>query len=214
MYRIGYIDDSSVQYENYKKKIRRRCSDMELIFLDGCRTEEDFVEKIYLEQIDVLLVDYKMAASFGFNGTTLISYINDRISDLKCFILTAVDQQTINDGLVAGRDRESKTIFDTEGEDPEREQKLREFLTLLKESAEVFRARREQKVSRYKELLEKRKNGTLGSEENEYLNLYKVLSSYGMVERLPEKMLASQFDTDLELLLEIGQKIIESHKVD
>mgnify|MGYP001510200043 CR=1 FL=1 len=200
MYKIGYIDDEPAQYANYAKKLNRRYPDMKLILFEKCSTREEFVNKIYEEQADVLLIDYKMASTYGFNGTSLISYINDRVQDLECFILTAVEQERITDGLVAKRNRFSKTIFDTEGDDPD------------KVKAEVFKLRRMQKVERYRELLEKRKSQSLhGTEEDEYLNLYRVLSSYGMVEKLPQKMLESKFDKDLEQLLKVGDAILKEY---
>jgi len=213
MYRIGYIDDQPIQYEIYKKKLQRRFSDVELILLDGCKTKEGFLEKIYEQQIDVLLVDYKMAGTFGFNGSALISYINDQIRDLECFILTAVEQENIKDGLVAYRDRRSKTIFDTEGDDEQRVNDLNEFVEILKDSADVFRKRREEKREKYLKLFEKRKVRQLSlQDEEEYLRLYKVLSSYGMIEKLPENVLTSKFDEDLKGLLEVGEAILKKYK--
>lgn len=100
---------------------------MKLILFEKCSTREEFVNKIYEEQADVLLIDYKMASTYGFNGTSLISYINDRVQDLECFILTAVEQERITDGLVAKRNRFSKTIFDTEGDDPDKVKAFNEF---------------------------------------------------------------------------------------
>ena len=85
MYNIGYIDDNPSLYTTYEKKLKRRDRDVELILIEGCKTKAEFVEKIYEKQIEVLLIDYKMASTFGFNGTTLISYINDQIRDLECF---------------------------------------------------------------------------------------------------------------------------------
>lgn len=211
MYRIGYIDDEPTQFENIAKKLKRRFKDVELILLTECSTKVEFVNKIYEERIDVLLVDYKMAKSYGFNGTTLISYINDQIRDLECFILTAVDTEQIDDRLVAPRNIQSKTVFDTEADDEEKIQKLNEFIKVLKESADVYKTRREQKVERYKALLEKKKQGSLGADEEEFLNLYKVLSSYGMVEKLPENLLDSDFDKTLDKLLSIGEAILEKH---
>ena len=111
MYRIGYIDDEPNQYKNYARKISRRYPDIELILFEDCATKEDFVEKIYEVQAEVLLIDYKMAGKYGFNGTTLINYINDRVRDLECFILTAVEQDRITDGLVSGRNRRSSRLF-------------------------------------------------------------------------------------------------------
>lgn len=213
MYRIGYIDDQPVQFENYKKKLKRRFEDVELVLLDECSTREEFLEKIYEEQIDVLLVDYKMAGTFGFNGSTLINYINDQVRDLECFILTAVERESVDDGLVSNRNIESKTIFDTEGDDEERVEKLNKFIHDLKESAKVFRKRREIKREQYLELHEKKKEQRLSmQEEEEYVRLYKVLSSYGMIEKLPEDVLKSKFEEDLATLLKVGESILEKHK--
>lgn len=212
MYNIGYIDDNPSLYTTYEKKLKRRDRDVELILIEGCKTKAEFVEKIYEKQIEVLLIDYKMASTFGFNGTTLISYINDQIRDLECFILTAVDNEQISDGLVASRNIFAKTVFDTEGDDPEKVSALMEFIKTLKESADVFKKRREQKIDEYKALLKKRNEGNLGAEEEEFLRLYKVLSSYGMVEKLPDTMLNLEFEQKLNNLLEIGNKILDEHK--
>lgn len=212
MYRIGYIDDDPRQYPNYASKIKRRDAEMELILLEDCKTKQDYVNKIYEEQIDVLLIDYKMAGTYGFNGTTLVNYINDQIRDLECFILTAVDTEQISDGLVAGRNRYSKTIFDTEAGDLGKEKKLKDFLNIIKESADVFRTRREQKIQEYRNLLDKKKGGTLGVEEEEFVRLYQVLSSYGMVEKLPESMMKSDFEQRLNKLLGVGNAIIEKYE--
>lgn len=212
MYNIGYIDDNPSLYTTYEKKLKRRDQDVELILIEGCKTKAEFVEKIYEKQIEVLLIDYKMASTFGFNGTTLISYINDQIRDLECFILTAVDNEQISDGLVASRNIFAKTVFDTEGDDPEKVSALMEFIKTLKESADVFKKRREQKIDEYKALLKKRDEGNLGAEEEEFLRLYKVLSSYGMVEKLPNTMLNLEFEQKLNNLLEIGNKILDEHK--
>ena len=212
MYNIGYIDDNPSLYTTYEKKLKRRDQDVELILIEGCKTKAEFVEKIYEKQIEVLLIDYKMASTFGFNGTTLISYINDQIRDLECFILTAVDNEQISDGLVASRNIYAKTVFDTEGDDPEKVSALMEFIKTLKESAEVFKKRREQKIDEYKALLKKRNEGNLGAEEEEFLRLYKVLSSYGMVEKLPDTLLNLEFEQKLNDLLKIGNKILDEHK--
>lgn len=212
MYNIGYIDDNPSLYTTYAKKLKRRDQDVELILLEDCTTKADFVEKIYEKQIEVLLIDYKMASTFGFNGTTLINYINDQIRDLECFILTAVDNDQISDGLVAERNIFPKTIFDTEGDDPQKVEKLLGFIEILKQSADVFQKRRQQRIDEYKQLLQKKKEGNLGADEEEFLRLYKVLSSYGMVEKLPGSMLNSDFEQKLDQLLKIGNKIVSEHK--
>ncbi|RHO76136.1 response regulator [Ruminococcus sp. AF45-4BH] len=213
MYRIGYIDDQPVQYNNFRKKIQRRFPDVDLILLDQCTTREEFLKRIYEEKVDVLLIDYKMASSYGFNGSALINYINDQIRDLECFILTGVERDKVEDGLVAERNRYSKTIFDTEGDDEKKVQKFNEFIEMLIQSANVFRMRRKQKKEQYQELFEKRKRESLtAEEEEEYLRLYKVLASYGMIEELPENVLTVDFEKKLDHLLKIGDSILKKYE--
>ncbi len=213
MYKIGYIDDHPTQYNNYRKKIQRRFPDVDLILFHDCSTKEDFLHQIYDEQAEVLLIDYKMAGTYGFDGSTLINYINDQIRDLECFILTGVEQDKVDDGLVAERNRYSKDIFDTEGDDEKRVKDFCDFINVLIQSADVFRTRQKQKKEEYLKLYEKRKQGQLSlKDEEEYLRLYKVLSSYGMIENLPERLLTGEFENKLDYLLKVGNAIIEKHK--
>lgn len=213
MYKIGYIDDQPTQYDNYRKKIRRRFPDVDLVLFDNCTTREEFLERIYEERADVLLIDYKMAATFGFDGSTLINYINDQIRDLECFILTQVDQDKVADGLVAERNRYSKSIFDTEGDNEEKVEKFNKFINELIESAKVFQKRREKKKEEYLLLYEKRKQKGLSlKEEEEYIRLYKVLSSYGEIEALPNEILTGEFESKLDRLLEIGDAILKKYE--
>ncbi len=214
MYRVGYIDDEPTQFENYRRSLQRRCKELELVLIDDCESKQDILDKIYEKQIDVLLIDYKMVKSYGFNGTTLINYINDSMRDIQCFIMTAVDTEQITDGLVAERDKYSKNIFDTEAADPHKEAELSDFIQVLLESAKVFQVRRQQKLERYQELLDKKHQGELGADEEEFLELYKVLSSYGMVEKLPKNMLDSKFEERLQRILELGSAIISEHKME
>lgn len=213
MYKIGYIDDHPTQYDNYRKKIQRRFPNVDLVLFDNCKTKEEFLAKIYEEQAEVLLIDYKMAGTFGFNGSTLISYINDQMRDLECFILTGVEQDKVDDGLVAERNRYSKEIFDTEGDDEKKIEKFCQFINVLIQSADVFRKRQEQKKEQYLKLFEGRKQGKLSlKEEEEYLRLYKVLSSYGMIESLPGGFLTMEFEEQLNHLLKVGDAILEKYK--
>lgn len=152
MYKIGYIDDHPTQYNNYRKKIQRRFPDVDLILFYDCSTKEGFLHQIYEKQAEVLLIDYKMAGTYGFDGSTLINYINDQMRDLECFILTGVEQDKVDDGLVAERNRYSKDIFDTEGDDEERVEKFCDFINVLIQSADVFRTRQKQKKEEYLKL--------------------------------------------------------------
>lgn len=212
MYRIGYVDDEPEQFENFKRTLERRGNNLELVLLQGCENKSDILDKVYEEQIDVLLIDYKMVKKYGFNGTALINYINDSMRDIQCFILTGVDKEQITDGLVAERDTYPKNIFDTEAGDEKKEKELSDFISVLAESAKVFQTRRQQKLDRYRELLAKKQQGELGADEEEFLELYKVLASYGMVEKLPKNMLNSEFEDRLQRVLDMGSVIIAEHQ--
>ena len=214
MYRVGYIDDEPTQFENYRRSLWRRCKELELVLIEDCDSKQDILDKIYEKQIDVLLIDYKMVKNYGFNGTTLINYINDSMRDIQCFIMTAVDTEQITDGLVAKRDKYSKNIFDTEAADQKKEEELNDFIQVLLESAKVFKVRQQQKLERYRELLDKKHRWKLGADEEEFLELYKVLSSYGMVEKLPQNMLNSEFEERLQKILELGSTILAEHKTE
>lgn len=127
--------------------------------------------------------------------------------------MTAVDQDSISDGLIATRNIKSKTIFDTEADDEQRVKELNEFIDVLKESARVFKTRSEQKKKEYIKLFEKRQKGQLTmNEEEEYRRLYKVLSSYGLIEKLPDEVLTYKFEQDLNELIKCGERILEEHK--
>ena len=92
-------------------------------------------------------------------------------------------------------------------------EKFCDFINVLIQSADVFRTRQKQKKEEYLKLYEKRRQGQLSlKDEEEYLRLYKVLSSYGMIESLPEKLLTGEFEDKLDHLLKVGNAIIEKHK--
>ncbi|MBC5745847.1 hypothetical protein FMM74_020410 [Lachnospiraceae bacterium MD308] len=96
MYRVGYIDDEPTEFEIYRRSLKRRCKELELVLIDDCKSKQDILDKIYEKQIDVLLIDYKMVRSYGFNGTTLINYINDSMRDIQDVRVKRVDKQRHN----------------------------------------------------------------------------------------------------------------------
>ena len=209
MIKVGYIDDKPVQFENYQRKLRRE--GIELIAFEISREKSNYLDQIYQHQVEALLIDYKMVESIGYNGSTLISYISDEMPDITCFILTAAESRDITDKLVAEAQIYSKEVFDTEAGAADRKKKFRKFVDHVKDCAEVFQNRREIKCSEYVKLLKKRetKEGLSAKEEEEFCRLYKCLSSYGMVEKLPNKFLQSDFDRKLDSLLEQGAAILQ-----
>lgn len=207
MIKVGYIDDAQVQFENYQRKLRRK--GIELIAFEIDREKSHYLDQIYQHQVEALLIDYKMVESIGYNGSALISYISDEIPDITCFILTAAESRDITDKLVAEAQIYSKEVFDTEAGAPERLEKFQKFVDHVKDCAEVFQNRRKIKCGEYTELLKRKEiKGLSAKEEEEFCRLYKCLSSYGMVEKLPNKFLQSDFDKKLDSLLKQGEAIL------
>lgn len=209
MLKIGYIDDSQEQFGNYERKLARQ--GIALIAFETTVDKSGYIKQIYQHQTEALLIDYKMVGNLGYNGSTLISYISDVIPDITCFILTAVDTSHITDKLVANCQIYSKTIFDTEAGNEKRMKHFLEFVNHLKDCAEVFRHRRELKCKEYEALLQRKQEGALSVvEEEEFCRLYRVLSSYGMVEKLPDAFLHPDFEKKLDALLERGKALLEN----
>lgn len=205
--KIGYIDDEPDQFENYRRKLHRE--GIELILFETSGNKADYIDQIYRNQADALLIDYKMAGTLGYNGSTLINYINDMVMDLTCFILTAAETDKITDKLVTNFHIYSKEIFDTEAGNPDRMAAYQKFVGHLKNCAEVFESRRKLKCDDYQTLLnKKRRDGLSVVEEEEFRRLYRVLSSYGMVERIPEKFLTVDFEKKLDQLLASSDLIL------
>lgn len=208
MIKVGYIDDVLDQFENYERKLRRY--QIELLPFEVGPKKADYIDQIYKNQVEVLLIDYKMASTVGFNGSALISYINDEIPDMTCFILTSAERTHITDKLVIDNQIYSKEIFDTEADNPEKIVKFNEFVAQLKNCAEVYRSRRELKCKEYEKLLDKKRGEELSiPEEEEFCRLYHALSSYGMVEKLSDKLLQSNFEERLDNILRMGSMILQ-----
>lgn len=211
MIKVGYIDDVPDQFENYERKLRR--VQIELIPFEVGAKKADYVDQIYQHQVEVLLIDYKMASTIGFNGSALISYINDEIPDMTCFILTSAERGHITDKLVINSHIYSKDVFDTEADDAQKLERFHEFVEQLRNCAEVYRSRRELKCNEYEKLLDKKTNGTISMpEEEELCRLYRALSSYGMVEKLSDALLQPSFEEKLDELLQIGNHILQKNK--
>ena len=66
------------------------------------------------------------------------------------------------------------------------------------------------KCKEYEELLDKKKSRVLSvPEEEEFCRLYHALSSYGMVEKLSDTALQSDFEQKLDDLLQLGNMILQ-----
>lgn len=98
MYRIGFIDDDLDSYEDYRVRLARK--DIELLYPDGITEMPEMIEWILSNGIKCFIVDYKLNNKYKFLGTELIAYINAKVPDLPCLILTNYPEESIRENLV------------------------------------------------------------------------------------------------------------------
>ena len=114
----------------------------------------------------------------------IIKDINEILPDFTCFLLTNFTEQGINEKIVQKVFVQDKAIFAEEDDS----QEFRNFVNKIKNSVECFRKRLEVTKLEYEKLVEKKKERQISaSEEDRFIYLYKVLSSYDYVDKMPDK---------------------------
>jgi len=203
LYTVGYIDDDMTSYYDYKKRLGRRGID--LLFPDNCKSMEEIFDWIQKQNIKCFIVDYKLTGEFEFFGTELVLYLNSKIPDLPCLILTNYTQDSIGENLVILNMIEDRDIMSTSDN-----VKFEEFLNKIKQAVEVFENRIKNHSEEYKQLLDKKsKNDLTSFDEERFLDLYKILRSYGEVDDLPAQLLESETSLKMDKLLQSVNNLIE-----
>lgn len=191
MGRIGLIDDVKDEYENYKYKLELR--DIELLYMDYQNSFDEILNWILDNRIEVLLIDYKLDLLYEFNGSKLFQMINNVIPDLQCILFTSNPEE--DDYLVMKSLKLDKRMINTDSG-------FNKFVDLLNQASRVFNKRQDETIAEYKNLLEKKKNESISPlEEKRFLELYKSLISYGVIENVPEKLLESDFEKAIDDLI-------------
>ena len=184
MYRIGFIDDDRDSYDDYRVRLARK--DIELLYPDGI-TEMP-------EMIGWLIIDYKLNNKFKFLGTELIAYINAKVPDLPCLILTNYPEESIRENLVIINLIEDRNVLAADD--------IEEFVRKIKQAVDVFENRLHKYHIDYEELLKAKKNGSISAiEEEQFIDLYKLLRAYGEVDDLPIQLLSSEVNQKIDEIL-------------
>lgn len=194
-YRVGFVDDLENMIEKYSKKLAR--NGIHLIYANDCLTFNDVFEWILDNKIEYLLIDYNLSQKYDFSGSQLIHYINNRVPDLPCIIFSSV--KDINDDLVQKNLIKDKDVFEKSMEDTE----YKEFIDEIKNGIEVFQKRKEASLDEYNNLLLKKNKGgfTSSSEEERFIYLYRILMSYGMVDRISPEIVKSSVEAKIDDLI-------------
>ncbi len=190
MCRVGLIDDVNEEYENYRYRLELR--DIELLYMDYKSSYNEILCWILDNRIEVLLIDYKLDLLYDFNGSKLFQFINNKIPDLQCILFTSNPE---DDDLVIKMLKVDKNVFNSDG-------KFNEFVDILKQASKVFNNRQKETVNDYRKLLEKKEKESISpEEERKFFDLYNRLISYGIIEKIPERLLESDFEKAVDDLI-------------
>lgn len=192
MYRIGFIDDDRDSYEDYQVRLERK--DIELLYPDGITEMPEIIEWLLSNGIKCFIIDYKLNNKFKFLGTELIAYINERVPDLPCLILTNYPEESIRENLVIINLIEDRNVLAADD--------IEEFVRKIKQAVDVFENRLHKYYINYEELLKAKKNGSISAiEEEQFINLYKLLRAYGEIDDLPIQLLSSEVNQKIDEIL-------------
>lgn len=198
--RIGYLDD---EYDILKSAMRSlKKYDIEIVALkniDDVTNITMLTDAIISDSLECLLVDYDlMKLESKVYGTQIIKDINEILPDFTCFMLTNFTEQGINEKIVQKVFVQDKAIFAEEDDS----QELHIFVNKIKNSVECFRRRLEVTKLEYEKLVEKKKERQISaSEEDRFIYLYKVLSSYEYVDKMPDILVRNSTQDVLEDML-------------
>ena len=192
MYRIGFIDDDRNSYEDYRVRLARK--DIELLYPDGITEMPEIIEWLLSNGIKCFIIDYKLNNKFKFLGTELITYINLKVPDLPCLILTNYPEESINENLVIINLIEDRNVLAAND--------IEEFVRKIKQAVDVFETRLHKYHIDYENLLKAKKNGSISAiEEEQFIDLYKLLRAYGEVDDLPIQLLSSEVNQKIDEIL-------------
>lgn len=192
MYRIGFIDDDRDSYEDYQVRLARK--KIELLYPDGITEMPEILEWLLSNCIKCFIIDYKLNNKFKFLGTELITYINLKVPDLPCLILTNYPEESINENLVIINLIEDRNVLAADD--------IEEFVRKIKQAVDVFETRLHRYHIDYENLLKAKKNGSISAiEEEQFIDLYKLLRAYGEVDDLPIQLLSSEVNQKIDEIL-------------
>lgn len=198
--RIGYLDD---EYDILKSAMRSlKKYGIEIIALkniDDVTNITMLTDAIISDSLECLLVDYDlMKLESKVYGTQIIKDINEILPDFTCFLLTNFTEQGINEKIVQKVFVQDKAIFAEEDDS----QEFRNFINKISNSVECFRKRLQVTKLEYEKLFEKKKEKQISaSEEDRFVYLYKVLSSYDYVDKMPDILVRNSTQDTLEDML-------------
>lgn len=193
MYKVGIVDDTDELLDDYKVRLKREAIEL-IVAPEG--SMGDIKEWIVQEKIKSILIDYQLSSKYDFNGTELAFYLEDALQGMPYLILTSYPKDSVDEKIVVKNAICDRSIMDKTGDE------FNDFCDQLKQMTEVFDNTLKKYKEKYKKILkEKQKRNLSVKEEEELMDIFRILKAYREVDEVPAEMLKSSFSGQIDLVL-------------
>ena len=193
MYTVGIVDDTDELLDDYKVRLKREAIEL-IVAPEG--SMGDIKEWIVQEKIKSILIDYQLSSKYDFNGTELAFYLEDALQGMPYLILTSYPKDSVDEKIVVKNAICDRSIMDKTGDE------FNDFCDQLKQMTEVFDNTLKKYKEKYEKILkEKQKRNLSVKEEEELMDIFRILKAYREVDEVPAEMLKSSFSGQIDLVL-------------
>lgn len=193
MYKVGIVDDTDELLDDYKVRLKREAIEL-IVAPEG--SMGDIKEWIVQEKIKSILIDYQLSSKYDFNGTELAFYLEDALQGMPYLILTSYLKDSVDEKIVVKNAICDRSIMDKTGDE------FNDFCDQLKQMTEVFDNTLKKYKEKYEKILkEKQKRNLSVKEEEELMDIFRILKAYREVDEVPAEMLKSSFSGQIDLVL-------------
>lgn len=199
MYRVGFIDDKDSNVVRYTRRLRK--NDIELVYLNKSLNSKEILNWVINEKVECLLIDYQLSPKYEFRGSSLINFLNKRIFDFPCMLLTSYAEDALEESLVP-----KSYIFQKK----DMQEGIGEIAEIIKQAVEVFRSRMLREESEYRKKFERYQNK--GLEDNELEDLksqYNILRGYHIIENYDWEFVTKEKENELDNVIQKLDDLIE-----
>ena len=193
MYKVGIVDDTDELLDDYKVRLKREAIEL-IVAPEG--SMGDIKEWIVQEKIKSILIDYQLSSKYDFNGTELAFYLEDALQGMPYLILTSYPKDSVDEKIVVKNAICDRSIMDKTGDE------FNDFCDQLKQMTEVYDNTQKKYKEKYEKILkEKQKRNLYVKEEEELMDIFRILKAYREVDEVPAEMLKSSFSGQIDLVL-------------
>ncbi len=193
MYKVGIVDNTDELLDDYKVRLKREAIEL-IVAPEG--SMGDIKEWIVQEKIKSILIDYQLSSKYDFNGTELAFYLEDALQGMPYLILTSYPKDSVDEKIVVKNAICDRSIMDKTSDE------FNDFCDQLKPMTEVFDNTLKKYKEKYEKILkEKQKRNLSVKEEEELMDIFRILKAYREVDEVPAEMLKSSFSGQIDLVL-------------